>query len=76
MTLIELKKGEEGVVVEILGGHHLHNRLDAMGIRKGVLLKRISDIRGPVIVLFGNTTVAIGRGMAKKVIIEKVNKNG
>ncbi len=78
MTLIELKKGETGKVIEIMGGHHLHNKLDAMGIRKGVLVKKVSDIRlsGPVIVMIGNTSVAIGRGMARKIIVEKVDLNG
>ncbi len=78
MTLIELKKGETGKVIEIAGGSNLHNKLDTMGIRKGVLVKKVNDIRlsGPVIIMIGNTNVAIGRGMARKIIVERIERNG
>jgi ferrous iron transport protein A len=72
LSLVELKENEVGKVVEILGGG-LYQKLDALGIRVGVELKKISSVaaKGPVIVEVGNTKVALGYGMAKKIIVEK-----
>ncbi len=72
LSLVELKENEIGKVVEILGGYGLHQKLDALGIRVGVELKKISSVvaRGPVIVEVGNTKVALGYGMARKIIVE------
>jgi ferrous iron transport protein A len=73
ISLVELKENEVGRVVEILGGFGLCQKLDALGIRIGVELKKISSVvaRGPVIVEVGNTKVALGYGMARRIIVEK-----
>jgi ferrous iron transport protein A len=74
LSLVELKENEVGKVVEILGGCGLHQKLDALGIRVGVELKKISSVvaRGPVIVEVGNTKIALGYGMARKIIVEVI----
>jgi ferrous iron transport protein A len=73
LLLVELEENEVGKVVEILGGWGLHQKLDALGIRIGVELKKISSVvaRGPVVVEVGNTKVALGYGMARRIIVEK-----
>jgi len=73
-SLVELKENEVGKVVEILGGFGIHQKLDALGIRIGVEVKKISSIaaRGPVIVEVGNTKIALGYGMARRIILEKL----
>jgi ferrous iron transport protein A len=72
LDLTAMKAGTTGTVVKILGGHGVVRRLDALGIRPGVhLTKRSSQLmRGPVTVAIGNTQIAIGFGMAKKIILE------
>jgi ferrous iron transport protein A len=74
LSLVELKENEVGKIVEILGGCRLHQKLDALGIRVGVELKKISSVaaKGPVIVEVGNTKVALGYGMARKIIVEVI----
>lgn len=74
LSLVELKENEVGKVVEILGGCGLYQKLDALGIRVGVELKKISSVvaRGPVIVEVGNTKIALGYGMARKIIVEVI----
>jgi len=72
LTLAEMKTGQTGTVVGVLGGHGLIQRLDALGIRPGKKVTKLSStlFRGPVILRVNNTQVAVGFGMAKKIIVE------
>ena len=71
-SLVEMEIGREGVVSEIQGGIGLVPRLDALGIRPGVVLQKISGsyLRGPVTVKVGNSRMAVGFGMAGKIILD------
>ena len=42
--LSDLKPGQSGVVVQIQGGHGLVNRLNALGIRPGQRITKISSM--------------------------------
>jgi len=72
LTLAEMKTGQTGTVVEVLGGHGLIRRLDALGIRPGKKVTKISStlFHGPVTLRVDNAQVAVGFGMAKKIIVE------
>ncbi|RKX70180.1 ferrous iron transport protein A [candidate division WOR-3 bacterium] len=74
MTLTELKPGDEGIVMGISGGRGMMRKLESLGIRIGVKIKKISSqlMGGPVIVQVGNTRVAIGYGMAHRILIRPV----
>ena len=71
-TLAEMKTGQTGTVVGVMGGHGLIRRLDALGIRPGRKVTKISStlFRGPVILRVDNAQVAVGFGMARKIIVE------
>ena len=71
-TLVGMGTGQEGVVAEIQAGLGLTRRLDAMGIRPGARLVKTSGpfLRGPVTVRVGNAQVALGFGMASRVLVE------
>ena len=71
-SLVEMAAGEGGVLAEVQGGQGLARRLEAMGLRPGVPLTKMSGpyLRGPVAVRAGNAEVAIGFGMAGRVIVE------
>lgn len=71
LTLVEMKAGQTGTVVEILGGHGLVQRLEALGIRPGKKVTKISSVifRGPVTLKVDNSQIAVGFGMAKKIIV-------
>ena len=75
MTLAEMRTGQTGTVVGVLGGHGLIQRLDALGIRPGKKVTKLSStlFRGPVTLRVNNTKVAVGFGMARKIIV-KVDK--
>lgn len=69
--LTALKAGASGTVVAIEGGALLVKRLEALGIRPGVhIIKRSSQLlRGPVTIVVGNSQLAIGHGMAKRILL-------
>ena len=72
ITLRQMQAGQSGIVVHIAGGHGLVNRLYALGIRPGKKITKVSSMlmRGPVTVQLGNAQVAIGFGIANKIIVE------
>ncbi|OIN98613.1 hypothetical protein AUJ66_00670 [Candidatus Desantisbacteria bacterium CG1_02_38_46] len=73
MDLTQLETGEKAEIVEVSGGWGMMSRLEAMGIRLGVTITKISAqfMWGPVTIQVGNTHVAIGFGMAKRIIVKK-----
>ncbi|MEA3488985.1 MAG: FeoA family protein [Candidatus Omnitrophota bacterium] len=72
MILTELKVNQSAVVKEVLGGYGVKQRLESLGIRAGQKITKISSHfwRGPITVKVGNAKVAIGHGMAQKILVE------
>ena len=72
LPLAEMRTGQTGTVVGVMGGHGLIRRLDALGIRPGRKVTKLSStlFRGPIILRVDNTQVAVGFGMARKIIVE------
>lgn len=72
VPLTEMKSGESGIVVNVLGGHGFVSRLNAMGIRLCKKITKVSSMlmRGPITINVDNTTIAIGHGMAQRIIVE------
>ena len=72
IDLTKLPTGKEALIVEIQSGTGLARKLEHMGIREGKTLKKVSShfLRGPQTVRVDNFNVAIGFGMAKKIIVE------
>lgn len=72
MNLTQLKEKEKCRVIGIEGGHDIEKKLEALGIRKGIEITKISSqvFKGPVLVQAGSTSIAIGHGMAKKILVE------
>ena len=72
LTLGQMEVGQTGTIIEILGGWGLVRRLEALGVRPGKKVTKISTtlFRGPVTLKTGNTQVAVGFGMARKIIVQ------
>lgn len=70
-TLLGLAAGDEAVIESISGGEAMRGRLSAMGLHEGRRVRRLADSgrRGPVVVDVMGSTVALGRGMAGKVLV-------
>jgi len=71
VSLINLKDREGAVVADIEGGLNARRRLENMGVRIGKHVIKISGASGPVVIKIGNSQVAIGRGIASKIIVRK-----
>ena len=74
VDLTQLEEGESGVVVDIQGGYGFIRRLESLGIRVGKKVTKVSSqlMRGPITVRIDNYQVALGFGMAKKIIVRVV----
>ena len=72
VSLRQMPPGRSGKVVQVQGGVGLVNRLSALGLRPGKKITKVSSMlmRGPVTVQLGNTRLAIGFGMASRIIVE------
>jgi len=72
VSLLHLKPDHIGRVLEILGGAGLQNRLMSMGLYVGKEVTKLSyvGLRGPVVIRVGRSVLALGHGMAQKVIVE------
>ena len=71
VTLAQMQVGQNGIVVDIEGGHGMVNRLNTLGIVPGKKITKISSMfmRGPVTVEIDRARVALGFGMARHIIV-------
>ncbi len=71
-TLVNLTNNEEGLILSVEGGSGARAKLEAMGIRPGKKIKKLSShiFKGPVIIEIDGRDIALGRGLAKKVVLE------
>ena len=72
MSLTETKSGQKARIISIDGGTALMKKFESLGLRVGSHIVNLSGdfMKGPVVVQNGATQLAIGRGMAKKIIVE------
>ncbi|MFO8009850.1 MAG: FeoA family protein [Dehalococcoidia bacterium] len=70
-TIARMKTGQSGVVIEVGPGLGMR-RLEVMGLRPGKRVTKISGMfaRGPVVVQVDGFRLALGFGMAKKIMVE------
>lgn len=70
--LSELKKGEEARILLVSGGKEACRRLTDMGLTPGtkVRLSRASSRVGAVEICVRSSCLAIGRGLAEKILVE------
>ncbi len=69
-SLLTFRRGEVGKVKLIDAGRHATRRLYEMGFSIGAPVKIVKNDRGPVIVSLAGNKVALGRGLASKIMLE------
>ncbi|MBA7513505.1 hypothetical protein ES705_05521 [subsurface metagenome] len=77
--LSEFGPQEQGKIITLLGGRGLQARLRALGLAEGRVVRKLSALGwgGPVIVLVNRAQVAIGRGMARRIVVSlEENESG
>jgi ferrous iron transport protein A len=69
-TLSDIENGRRVRLVTIDGGHAVNRRLAAMGMLPNTELEVISNGHpGPFIVRVRGTRIALGRGVARKIVV-------
>jgi len=77
VSLVQMRPGQKGKIVEINGGYGLTQKLDTLGIGTGKEITKVSGqlMRGPVLLQHNNTQAAVGFGMASRIIVEVHGKD-
>jgi len=72
ISLAQLKAGHKVKISEISGGRGLENRLMNMGLYKNKEVTKVSHVglRGPVVIKVGRAILALGHGIATKIMVE------
>jgi ferrous iron transport protein A len=64
--------GRKGIVVAFLGGRQFQERLVSMGINVGCEIEVLHSPchrNGPTLIVTGETRLAVGQGMADKILV-------
>jgi len=72
-VIATLRDGERAVITEVIGGHALEARLRNMGLRAGKAVVKVGAMPGggPVTVECDGFRVALGRGLASRVKVDR-----
>ena len=71
MPLAMVSPGEEARLVAIRGGQRLRKRLADLGLNLGMTVRILQrDAQGPLILVVKDSRLALGRGMAHKIMVE------
>ncbi|MDD4995773.1 MAG: FeoA family protein [Patescibacteria group bacterium] len=72
VDLTQMQPGETGTVKEIQGGQGFVRKLQSMGMRPEKRITKVSSHfwRGPQTVEVDNTRIAVGFGMARRILVE------
>lgn len=69
-----LPTGRDATVKDVLGGFGLRRKLTDLGLVRGRLIRVVqNDFAGPIIISVGDGRLALGRGMAQKVMVEELH---
>ena len=74
MKLVDCKDGTRIKIVRINAGRGALINLANLGFHMGNIIKfcRKSPFKGPVVVIYQGTEIAIGYGLAQKIFVEEV----
>ncbi len=70
-NLTMLRQGDKGKVNAIAAGRGATKRLYELGFNTSAFVKIIKNDVGPVIVSLNGNKVALGRGLASKIILDQ-----
>jgi len=73
ITLDSISENKKVNVVSISGGWGIRQRLGCLGIHPGdiITVKRSAIMCGPILISIHGNQVALGRGVARKIMVEE-----
>ena len=72
LPLAMVGPGQAVKLVKVAAGRVLCRRLAEMGLTPGVQLEVVQDQGGPLLLAVRDSRLALGRGMAQKIIVESI----
>lgn len=76
ITLAQAKKGRQYMILEIKGGRGINSHLNAIGVIPCEIVTVINkSAGGPMTISAKGIRIALGRGMAQKILINEIVKN-
>jgi ferrous iron transport protein B len=76
IPLNDLEVGEHAVVRQLRGGHEYTGRLASLGFTPGVeIMVTRNESHGPILVIARGARMALGRGEASKILVERLAKS-
>ncbi len=79
MTLLEAPRNKALKIIDLIGGDGFRRRLFSMGFHKGDIVEFDTQaiFRGPLLIrnVSSDTKVALGRGIAQKILVEAVDED-
>jgi len=61
--------GKRVKVINLRGGSGMVARLMQMGIHPGAIIEIVENSRGPILVRVRGVVIALGRGIARKIVV-------
>jgi ferrous iron transport protein A len=73
ILLDQVNENGKAKVIDIQGGQGIRQRLSQMGIHPGdiITILRYGALRGPILIEVHGSQVALGRGIASRIIVEE-----
>ncbi|AEE90464.1 FeoA family protein [Tepidanaerobacter acetatoxydans] len=71
--LVFFSEGTRGRIYDICGGREVSKRLFEMGLNKGQEIEVVKNDAGPVVVGLNGSRIAVGRGMAFKILLDTID---
>ena len=74
ISLIDLAANKTAKIISVGGGYGLQRKLQTLGIREGQEVKISSrqPFRGPLTIKVCGSQITLGRGMARKILVEEL----
>ena len=72
IPLTHLRTGQKAKILRLEGGQGFQRNVRSRGIREGKILEVVTrhPIGGPIVIEIDGRETAIGRGMARRIIVE------
>jgi len=73
-NLFDLMPGETGIIKKIGMGKNLYNKISCLNIREEKEITKITQqpLNGPCVIKIDNCQVALGKGIALKILVEQL----